>query len=68
MLVNILSVFRFAHGGVRVVEYRPASAVDLPADVADEALREGWAEPYQPAPSPEVEAESKAKPKHRRRR
>lgn len=45
MLVNILSAFRFAHGGIRVVEYRPGSAVDLLAEVAECAISEGWAEP-----------------------
>jgi hypothetical protein len=69
MLVNILSVFRFAHGGVRVVEYRPASAVDLSSEVAEEAIREGWAEPcHLEAEEPELPPEIEQTLRRRRRR
>lgn len=66
MLVNILSSFRYAHGGIRVQEYAPAPAVDLPDEVATEALREGWAEVCE-QPKKITVREPEAKPKARRR-
>lgn len=68
MLVNLLSSFRFAHGGIRVVEYLPGPAVDLPEDAAEEALREGLAELPKEETPPIAKVDVPVKLKSRRRK
>lgn len=59
-----LQDFSWAHGGVRVEEFKKDQAIETEdADLIEVASREGWAEPVKPAADETNQPAAEAKPR-----